>query len=57
MEYEAWEEHGTPNGSSDGKVACPIFLSLWHAIVGINRMVRLLKQVVSEAAGEKTPEL
>jgi len=25
-------------------------------MVGINRMVRLLKQVVSEAAGEKTPE-
>ena len=27
-----------------------------HATVGINCMVRLLKQVVNEAAGEKTPE-
>ena len=27
-----------------------------HAKVGINRMARLLKQVVNEAAGEKTPE-
>jgi hypothetical protein len=27
-----------------------------HATVGINRIVRLLKQVVNEAAGEKTPE-
>jgi hypothetical protein len=27
-----------------------------YATVGINRMVRLLKQVVNEAAGEKTPE-
>ena len=26
------------------------------ATVGINRMVRLLKQVVNEAAGERTPE-
>jgi hypothetical protein len=28
----------------------------WHATVGINCMVRLLKQVVDEAAGEKIPE-
>jgi hypothetical protein len=27
-----------------------------HTTVGINRMVRLLEQVVNEAAGEKTPE-
>jgi hypothetical protein len=25
----------------------------WHATVGINYMVRLLKQVANEAAGEK----
>jgi hypothetical protein len=27
-----------------------------HATVGINRMLRMLKQVVNEAAGKKTPE-
>lgn len=27
-----------------------------YATVSINRMVRLLKQVVNEAAGEETPE-